>query len=144
MDNPVTLQLRQQQPFRYADTVEALDARARCAVIRLRLEPGRNTFDFQRAHALPGVLLLEGMAQACGVLLRQVSTGQDAGLLVGVEQARVPDEISYPAQVSIHVQLVAAASAIFVFDAFATVFHDSPLTRQAQARIQIRSDRQLP
>lgn len=143
MSLPDSIHLRQQQPFRYADTVEALDASTRCAVIGLRIEPGRGSFDFRRASALPGVLLVEPMAQACGILLRHISTGEDAGVLVGVEYASIPEELAYPVQVSMRVQLITAASPIFVFDACAMTLYESPPAQEAGARIQIRSNRQL-
>jgi len=137
------IQLRQQAPFRYASAVESLDLTARTVTVGLRLDSRHDTFDFLCATAMPGLLLVEAMAQACGILLRQLSTGEDAGLLVGVEQARFPDEVPYPAQVRLQARLAGAASPIFLFDASATALRDGAPPSLAQARLQIRSSRLL-
>ncbi len=143
MHLPTVIQLRQQAPFRYTSAVESLDLTARTARVGLHLAPSPDTFDFLRGTALPGLLLVEAMAQACGILLRQVSTGEDAGFLVGVEQGLLPDEVPYPAQVWLQARLTGAASPIFLFDASATSRRDGVESCLAEARLQIRSSRQL-
>lgn len=143
MPPPTVIQLRQQAPFRYASAIESLDPATRTALIGLWLDRHLGAFDFLRGTAMPGLLLVEAMAQACGILLRQVSSGEDAGLLVGIEQGQLPDEVPYPAQVGLQVRLAGAASPIFVFDATATALRDGVESRLAQARLQIRSSRQL-
>ncbi len=136
--NPDPLPILQQPPFRYVDTVEHLDCASRRAVLRLDLHSGQHRWGAD--EALPGFLLIEAMAQAAGVLIRRVTEGSPGGLLVGIDQARLPSEIRFPAALKLHAQLSTAASPFFNVNVQVL---DDGAEALASAALQVMSHRRL-
>lgn len=129
--------LQQTPPFRYVDDVAAFDGPARRAHLSLDLDQGQARFG--HAEHLPGYLLIEAMAQACGVLLRGVTAGDNGGYLVGIEDAVLPSQVDYPARLDISVALGASRPPFFGFDAQVRQAERTV----AQARLQVMSRREF-
>ena len=132
--------LLQQPPFRYVDAVGELDAVARRARLHLALEHGQHRY--AEADALPGALLIEAMAQAGGVLLRRITVGEPGGFLVGIEQARLPPAVPFPAALDINVHLASAAPPFFTVHAW--VCDGGSQAEVARASLQVMCNRSFP
>lgn len=131
------LPLQQTHPFRYVDAVLALDPASRCARLKLALDESQARFP--AAAELPGVLLIEAMAQASGVLLRGITRGDNGGFLVGLADTTLPAAVPLPADLELAVRLKQAMPPFFHFDAR---IHDGD--RQiAGSEIQIMSRREF-
>jgi 3-hydroxymyristoyl/3-hydroxydecanoyl-(acyl carrier protein) dehydratase len=139
--NPVTL--RQQFPFKYVDAIETLDATRRTATVRVLLNSADNRFSFSPPDSLSGLLLIEAMAQACGALLRGITIGEEGGMLVGVEEAQIPDQVTYPASLLLHVQMISAVIPFFTFHAQVMESSITPPIFLAKATLQVMSKRQF-
>lgn len=139
--NRHAIDLPQTAPFRYVDAVRELDTAGRRACLSLELDGGPARFG--GARAMPGWLLIEAMAQACGVLLRGVTVGDtNGGLLVGVDQARLPDEVPYPARLDVTVALQPGSRPpFFNFDARIARAAGSAGGEIASAQLQVVTQR---
>lgn len=131
------LPLQQQAPFRYVDQLLDLDAVQRRARLQLALNAGQHRYS-EAAH-LPGHLLIEAMAQASGVLLRRLTVGEAGGFLVGLEDARLPAEVGFPAQLCIDVSLDSANPPFFGFAAVVSLSGSN--TPLARASLQVMAKR---
>jgi hypothetical protein len=126
--------LLQQPPFRYVDALQHLDVTARQAVLRLNLHAGQHRWS--GTQALPGYLLIEAMAQAAGVLLRHLTEGEPGGFLVGIEQARLPAEVAYPAELELRVELSNATPPFFNLNV--QVHRDDQALARAELQVMTR------
>jgi 3-hydroxymyristoyl/3-hydroxydecanoyl-(acyl carrier protein) dehydratase len=136
--NTSTIDLPQTPPFRYVDGLATLDRQARQARLSLELADGQHRY--AGAHAgLQGYLLIEAMAQACGVLLRGVTVGDNGGLLVGIDQAQLPEQVSFPARLCVSVALQDSRPPFFNFEARV----DAGTELVACARLQVMTKREF-
>jgi 3-hydroxyacyl-[acyl-carrier-protein] dehydratase len=80
---------------------------------------------FPRKPVMPGVLILEAMAQTCGLLAVQMSGGKraDDALLyfAGVDNARFKRQVAPGDQMQIHAEFVRSKRSIWKFSVRATV-----------------------
>ncbi|MDH4274455.1 MAG: hypothetical protein OEW08_05415, partial [Gammaproteobacteria bacterium] len=105
---------------------------------------GLNIMEGQHRYAypqgLPGYLLVEAMAQSSGLLLRAVTTeaveGDNAGYLVGVENARLPNVVPNLSSLILDVKLHTAAAPIFCF--FVSIFSGQENISSSEIQIMTR------
>lgn len=128
--------LRQAPPFRYVDEVLDVDCTARRSRLALSLE--QDQARFCRADALPGFLLIEAMAQASGILLRTITVGQAGGMLVGLAEAWLPEEVVFPSRLELEAQLSLGIPPLFTFDV--EVFRDGKAIAGCQVQIMSRRE----
>lgn len=135
-DSAAVIHLQQQAPFRYVDSVLRLDRPTLDGVIRLNLRAGQDRWG--GADALPGYLLIEAMAQAAGVLLRSFTVGEPGGFLVGIDDARLPAEVAYPADLELAVKLRLATSPFFTLDVTVTRVDEPDSLARASLKVMTR------
>lgn len=113
----VEIRLRQQAPFRYVDEVTAIDRHHRCA--RGRARPSQAAARFGNVDGcLPGYLVVEGLAQLSGVLLRELGLVRpgELGYLVSVSDAWPAREFYDDEQLLLTSRLACEAGGIFQFE----------------------------
>lgn len=132
--------LPQQPPFRYVDVVQYLDRSAQQGVLRLSLQRGQNRWGC--AEVLPGYLLIEAMAQAAGVLLRDLTVGEPGGFLVGIEKAQLPPDVSFPSDLEMLAELRSATPPFFTLDVQVRRMGEPSVL--ACAELQVMTHRNIP
>lgn len=113
-------------PFMLIDRVlEARPGEYLHALKNITFNEPQFTGHFPDMPVMPGVLLLEAMAQACGILyylsLNRAPTPDEANYLVGVDNARFKQVVTPGDQVHLHITLVKSRSGISKFSCQATV-----------------------
>jgi hypothetical protein len=131
--------ISQQPPFRYVDALLSLDRDARQAELRLSLRRGQHRWS--GTGALPSFLLIEAMAQAAAVLLRKITAGEPSGYLVGIENALLPAEVCFPAELDIRARLVKTAPPFFTLEVHVGLADEASVL--AHAELQIMTKRRL-
>ncbi len=96
---------------------------------------------FPQKPVMPGVLILESLAQACGMLafksVRDTLSENDVLYLVGIDKARFKRPVEPGDQLRHEVSVRRVARGIWIFDARATV--DGELAAECEIRCTVRS-----
>lgn len=124
--------------FRFVDSVVALDERSIVATRWVPLVEPWTTAHFPEAAIVPGVLLIEGMAQTCGILARAVDGFQPvlgAGMLTGVRHARFHAPVSPGCLLLYHAERFSRVGSLFCFRSRISV--DDKLIAHAELVLQI-------
>jgi len=100
---PEVANLRQKPPFLFVERVESLDQEQGCIVVFLARGDGQR---FTSPEGLQAYMLLEGLAQAGGILLRSVIGGARRGYVASLESLRFGEpSAASSAEVRLQVQL---------------------------------------
>jgi 3-hydroxyacyl-[acyl-carrier-protein] dehydratase len=95
---------------------------------------------FPQQPVMPGVLILESMAQACGLLAFSTAEGELVGdnifYLVGIENARFKRPVGPGDQLRLEAHHKRTIRGLWLFDARATV--DGALVAEAEIRCTMR------
>lgn len=124
--NEILQYLPHRYPFMLIDRVlEARPGEYLHAIKNITFNEPQFTGHFPDMPVMPGVLLIEAMAQACGILyylsLRRTPTPDEANYLVGVDNARFKQVVTPGDQVHLHITLVKSRSGISKFTCQAMV-----------------------
>lgn len=122
------------EAFRFVETVVSLSERSIVATRRVPQSEPWTMAHFPHSQIVPGVLLIEGMAQTCGILARSAH-GEPGGLsgsgmLTAVRNARFHHPVSPGCLLTYQAELLMRAGALHCFQATTTV--DGQLIAQAE------------
>ena len=112
------------EAFRFVDTVIALGERN---IVATRLVPPDEPWTkahFPLEAIVPGVLLIEGMAQTCGILARSFGASIErtgAGMLTAVRNARFHQPVSPGCLLIYRAELLVRAGSLYSFHATTSV-----------------------
>ena len=122
IDNVVKLEAEQPQPFIHAQS---------------HVPETSFIFDahFPGFPVLPGVVMIETIAQAAGMYIVSAYHGDKIAFLYGVEKTRFRDFVSPGALLDIHIRVLQTGSAYFVSDG--DIFCEGKKVASAQVRLTI-------
>lgn len=137
--NEISNLLPHRYPFLLVDRVlECHPGESLVAIKNVTINEPFFTGHFPRFPVMPGVLIIEAMAQACGLLAFKTNNDRPNGIfyLVGVEDARFKRPVGPGDQLRLESRLKRTIRGVWMFDAEATV--DGHLVAACEIRCTMR------
>ena len=110
-------------PFLLVDRVLACDEKSIKALKNVTANEPFFTGHFPEMAVMPGVLQVEAMAQACGLILAEKKSfsQKDIAFLAGIDQAKFKRMVTPGDQLILEARLIAEKAGLFKFEAKAYV-----------------------